>query len=37
MLLDVIFLIATAAFFGIGILYALGCERVRRGETHERE
>lgn len=36
-MLDVIFLMATAAFFAAGILYVLGCERLWRGETHERE
>jgi hypothetical protein len=28
-MLDIIFLMATAVFFAIGILYVRGCERLR--------
>jgi hypothetical protein len=29
MMLDVIFIVATALFFGLGIFYVRGCERLK--------
>jgi hypothetical protein len=30
-MLDIVFVLATALFFGLGILYVGGCERLKQG------
>lgn len=30
-MLDVVFIVATASFFVLGILYVRGCERLKQG------